>query len=306
VIRHREEVPQALDGQRLDRVVAMVSGHTRASVAEMLAAGVVWVDGQAATKGSVKLRVGQQLEIEAPDAAGPVVLEPDASIALDVVYADDDLVVVNKPPGLVVHPGAGNHRGTLVHGLLARYPDLAGVGDPDRPGIVHRLDKGTSGLLVVARSVAAYTGLVAQLSQRRVDRRYLALVWGHLDANQGLIDAPIGRARREPTRMAVTARGREARTRYQVEQTFSDPAEVSLLTCRLDTGRTHQIRVHLDAIGHPVVGDGRYGGARRMLRCSRPFLHATHLAFDHPVSGERLDFDVPLADDLVEVLAGLS
>jgi 23S rRNA pseudouridine1911/1915/1917 synthase len=306
VIHHREDVPDALDGQRLDRVVAMVSGHTRASVAELLAAGAVRVDGQPSAKGSVKLRVGQVVEIDAPDDTAPVGPVADPSIDLVVVHADEDVVVVDKPPGLVVHPGAGNDSGTLVHGLLARYPELAGVGDLDRPGIVHRLDKGTSGLLVVARTPVAYTSLVAQLSERRVERRYLALVWGHLDATQGLIDAPIGRAKREPTRMAVSAKGREARTRYEVQRAFSDPADVSLLTCRLETGRTHQIRVHLDAIGHPVVGDGRYGGARRSLDCARPFLHAAHLAFDHPVSGERLAFDAPLPDDLERVLAGLS
>jgi 23S rRNA pseudouridine1911/1915/1917 synthase len=206
----------------------------------------------------------------------------------------------------VVHPGAGQPAGTLVHGLLARYPEIRTVGQADRPGIVHRLDKGTSGLLLVARSQPAYEALVAMLSARRVDRRYRALVWGEPDAPTGLVDAPIGRSTRDRTRMAVTVRGREARTGYEVVRAYHEPVDVTELRLRLETGRTHQIRVHLAAIGHPVVGDARYGGARQSLPLDRPFLHAEAVALDHPVTGAPLAFTSPLPGDLAAVLAGLA
>lgn len=224
-----------------------------------------------------------------------------------MVHADEHLLVIDKPSGLVVHPGAGQRSGTLVHGLLARYPELVGVGGDDgRPGIVHRLDKGTSGLLLVARTQVAYDALVAALAARDVHRRYRALVWGPVEALRGLIDAPIGRSAREPTRMAVDERGKVARTRYEVLRTFADPVAVTELACTLETGRTHQIRVHLRSIGHPVVGDARYGGARQSLPMSRPFLHAEVLELAHPVTGEPLTFRSPLPADLVAVLDGLT
>jgi 23S rRNA pseudouridine1911/1915/1917 synthase len=194
----------------------------------------------------------------------------------------------------------------MVAGLLARFPELAGVGEPERPGIVHRLDKGTSGLLVVARTPAAYESLVEQLSSRTVERRYLALVWGLPEPATGLVDAPIGRSRRDPTRMSVSATGREARTRYEVQQRFTEPVGSSLIECRLETGRTHQIRVHLAAIGHPVVGDPRYRGARASFPTPRMFLHAHALAFDHPGTHERVTFTAPLPADLQGVLDRLS
>jgi 23S rRNA pseudouridine1911/1915/1917 synthase len=222
-----------------------------------------------------------------------------------VVREDDDLLVVEKPPGLVVHPGAGTPSGTLVNGLLARYPEIADIGEPDRPGIVHRLDKDTSGLLLVARSPASFEALRQAIADRTVERVYLALVWGSFDAPSGLVDAPIGRSARTPTRMAVSARGRVARTRYRVERTYTEPVEVSLLECSLDTGRTHQIRVHLAAIDHPIVGDDRYGGARQSLSMPRPFLHAAALRFVHPVTGDTVTVESPLPPDLVDVLSKL-
>jgi 23S rRNA pseudouridine1911/1915/1917 synthase len=222
-----------------------------------------------------------------------------------VVHADADVVVVDKPAGLVIHPGSGVDRGTLVNGLLHRFPEIASVGDPARPGIVHRLDRGTTGLLVVARTPAAYEALVAQLSAREVERQYAALVWGVPDSPAGLVDAPIGRSARDATKMAVTADGREARTRYEVRRTFTGPAPTALLSCRLETGRTHQIRVHLAAIGHAVVGDATYGGRRPAIPLDRPFLHAERLSFDHPVTGERMTFESPLPADLRAVLDGL-
>jgi len=213
-------------------------------------------------------------------------------------------VVVAKPAGLVVHPGPGHAHGTLVHGLLERFPEIATVGDPARPGIVHRLDRDTSGLLVVARTAEAYTGLVGALAARDVDRRYLALVAGELASPRGVVDAPIGRSTRQRTRMAVREAGRPARTGYEVRAAWP-AAGVSLLECRLETGRTHQIRVHLAAIGHPVVGDGAYGGRRLDDGPSRPFLHAFALGFAHPVDGRPLAFEDPLPGDLAAALDAL-
>jgi 23S rRNA pseudouridine1911/1915/1917 synthase len=225
-------------------------------------------------------------------------------IDVPVVWHDDQVIVVDKPAGLVVHPGAGHPEATLVHGLLARFPDLAELGG-DRPGIVHRLDKGTSGLMVVARTADAQASLTRQLASRRMTREYVTLVAGNLESDAGLIDAPLGRSDADPTRIRVQSGGRDARTRYEVESRFERPIVATLLKCRLETGRTHQIRVHLASIGHPVVGDGRYRGPR-LEPLTRPFLHAAALAFDHPGSGERVDFLSPLPEDLRSVLATIS
>ena len=303
---YEEEVPAALDGQRLDRVVAMVTGLSRSEVGALLAAGAVTVDGTTPAKGSVRLAAGSIVSVTVSDIVVSTTPEADPGVEVPVVFEDDQVVVVDKPADLVVHPGAGHDGGTLVAGLLARYPELAQVGDPARPGIVHRLDRGTSGLLVVARTQDAYDALVGQLTARTVDRRYRALVWGHPDSPRGLIDAPIGRSPRHPTRMAAVASGKEARTRYEVERSFTTPAETTLVVCRLETGRTHQIRVHLAAIGHRVVGDDRYQGVRESIDLHRPFLHAEHLGFDHPTTGERVSFDAPLPPDLQTVLDTLS
>lgn len=302
----RATVPPALAGERLDRVVSMLTGVSRSQAATLVADGEVTVDGQAVVTRSVKVAEGAVVELPDPPPAADDTLVPDPEVAVPVVYEDADLVVVDKPAGLVVHPGAGQHHGTLVHGLLARYPEIADVGQPDRPGIVHRLDKGTSGLLLVARSEAAYDELVAMLSAREVTRRYWTLVWGRVESPTGMVDAPIGRSQRDRTRMAVTMRGRPAVTRYEVRQRFAQPADLTELACTLATGRTHQIRVHLTSIGHAVVGDDRYGGARGTIPFPRPALHAEHLALAHPVTGEPLVFDSPLPDDLVELRASLT
>ena len=295
-------VPEVLADERVDRAVAFLTGWSRADVQELLARGAIVVDGRAVSK-SHKLVAGSVVEmLEEPTVGAPP--EPDAGVDIDVRHADDDVIVVVKPAGLVVHPGAGHPSGTLVNGLLARFPDIAGVGDPYRPGIVHRLDRDTSGLLVVARSQVAYDSLVEQISSRSVDRRYVALVWGTLSSPRGVIDAPIGRSTARRTRMAVRESGKAERTEYEVRTVYVEPV-CSLVDCRLETGRTHQIRVHLSAIGHPVVGDATYGGSRAPIRLDRPFLHAAHLAFDHPVSGKRLSFDDPLPAELAAVLDSL-
>lgn len=298
----REVVPAVLAGERVDKVVALLTGLPRAEVAALVLAGGVRVDGRPVAARSRRLAAGEELEVDEPAAATPAGVAADPAVDVAVVHADADVVVVDKAPGVVVHPGAGSAAGTLVAGLLARFPDLAGVGEPDRPGIVHRLDKGTSGLLVVARTEEARAALTAQLKERSVGRRYDALVWGAVEAPGGLVDAPVGRGSRDPTRMAVSVGGREARTRYEVRRRFSTPYPASLLWCRLETGRTHQIRVHLAAIGHPVAGDARYGGARGAALSARPFLHAAHLDFTHPRTGDRLSFDSPLPTDLQAVL----
>jgi 23S rRNA pseudouridine1911/1915/1917 synthase len=291
-----------MDGERVDRAVAFLTGWPRTAVQTLLDAGEVLVDGKRAAK-SRKLRAGEMIELLGEPAADAPP-SADASVVIDVRYVDDDIVVVAKPAGMVVHPGAGHDTGTLANGLLAAYPEVAGVGDPMRPGIVHRLDRDTSGLLLVARSIRAYDALVAQLAAHEIDRRYVALVWGHLAAPRGLVDAPIGRSQSRRTRMAVRDEGKPARTEYSVTETFAQPA-ASLLECRLETGRTHQIRVHLAAIGHPVVGDATYGGMRDSISIARPFLHAAALGFTHPFTGAPLQFEDPLPDELAKVLVAL-
>jgi 23S rRNA pseudouridine1911/1915/1917 synthase len=301
----REELPAALDGERLDRVVALLADVSRSVAATMVEAGAVQVDGELATSGKVRLAPGAVVEIDtsAVAARGAPAPEPDVSFA--VVYADDAVVVVDKPAGLVVHPGAGNQAGTLVNGLLARFPGLADVGDPDRPGIVHRLDAGSSGLLVVARTAEAAAALIAQFAAHTAGRRYVALVWGHPAAAHGIIDAPIGRDPGDPLKMALVVDGKPARTEYLVVERLRAPADVALLSCRLQTGRTHQIRVHLTGIGHPLVGDVTYGERRTTLGLGRPFLHAAELSFDHPSTGERVTFESALPDDLAALLSRL-
>jgi 23S rRNA pseudouridine1911/1915/1917 synthase len=301
----REVVPAALDGERVDRVVALLAGLPRSEVAELVDGGAVRLGGRAVRSRSTRVAEGDLVEVDVPDVMALAALEGDASIDVPVAYEDEHLLVVDKPAALVVHPGAGNATGTLVQGLLARYPELAGVGDPQRPGVVHRLDRGTSGLLLVARTPAAHAELTAALAARMISRRYLALAWGHVEPPRGTIDAPVGRAVGDPTRMAVSSSGRPARTHYELRRRFQAPVEVSELECRLETGRTHQIRVHLAAIGHPVVGDRRYGGERGAFPVARPFLHAWRLELDHPATGARLVVESPLPPELVAVLDGL-
>lgn len=296
-------LPEALDGERLDRVVAMLCDVTRTVASDLVDAGEVRVDGDAVTRRSTRVRHDQVVSLMVPEPTPDFVVEADGAVEFSVVHEDDDVLVIDKPADLVVHPGAGNPTGTLVHGLLSRYPDLEEIGgDPIRPGIVHRLDRDTSGLMVVARTQRAHEELTEALRARLVSRRYRTLVWGHVEEPHGRVDAPIARSPREPTRMAVVVGGKEARTEYEVVRRFELPVPCTELRCRLETGRTHQIRVHLQAIGHPVVGDTRYGGARQSLSVPRQFLHAEHLGFSHPRSGDALAFDSPLPTDLRDVL----
>jgi 23S rRNA pseudouridine1911/1915/1917 synthase len=303
-----ETVPAALDGERLDRAVALLADVSRAVSAALIAGGAVRVDGEAVRAGKSRVAAGSHVTIDT--AAIPVASPPraDPSVAFGVVHADPEFVVVDKPAGLVVHPGAGNPGGTLVNGLLARFPDIAALGSGDtegRPGIVHRLDAGSSGLLVVARTEAARASLLAQFAAHTATRRYVALVWGHPEAVHGIVDAPIGRDPGDPTRMAVVAGGRPARTEYEVVERLHNGVDTALLTCQLETGRTHQIRVHLAAVGHPLVGDSTYGERRSTLGLDRPFLHAAELSFDDPTTGARVSFTSELPADLTALLERL-
>jgi 23S rRNA pseudouridine1911/1915/1917 synthase len=298
-----EEMPAALDGERIDRVVALLTGCSRSEASDLIARGEVLVGGSAAAKPSHRLVEGDVVTVLSDPVRPEPTVEPDPSVPVQVLHADEHVIVIDKPAGLVVHPGAGHSGSTLVHGLLARFPELRDVGESHRPGLVHRLDRGTSGLMVVARTAHAYEDLVAQLSSHEVRRVYTALVWRHPAHAQGVIDAPIGRSRRDPLRMTVAMDGRESRTHYHVDRTFTEPVEAALLTCELETGRTHQIRVHLSSIGHAVIGDDLYGGIRHSLTTSRPFLHARELRFEHPGTGELVEFSSSLPDDLAAFLA---
>jgi 23S rRNA pseudouridine1911/1915/1917 synthase len=290
-------------GRRLDEVVAELAGTSRAQAARWAEQGRVAVDGRPRPK-SQRLRGGERLTWtppEPPPAGGPVAEDR----PLAVRYEDDRLLVVAKPAGLVVHPGPGHPTGTLVNALLGRPQTSlsAGGGAADRPGIVHRLDKDTSGLLLVAKDDATHLALARDLAAHRVERRYLALVQGRLPADTGTVDAPVGRHPRDRKRMAVLpAGGRRAVTHWRVLETF--PA-VQLAEATLETGRTHQVRVHLASLRHPLVGDRTYGADPTLaarLGISRPFLHAWRLAFTHPTDGHRVDLTEPLPPDLQAAL----
>jgi 23S rRNA pseudouridine1911/1915/1917 synthase len=310
-------VPDSSAGERLDRFLAAAQKSlSRSRLQALIRAGRVTVAGRAA-RAAQRLRAGERILVELP-APRAMTLAPEA-IPLVILHEDEHVLVVDKPAGLVVHPGAGTASGTLVHALLHHAPAIADVGGGGRPGIVHRLDKQTSGLMVVAKSHAAYRALVEMLGARTVRRRYLALVWGVPRAASGTIERPIGRDPRHRQRMAVVARGgKPARTRWRVRERFAGAA---LLEVTLDTGRTHQIRVHLAHLGHPVAGDPVYGGRgrgqlsgtarERSLRGAvldalpRQALHATELEFPHPVTGEVLRFTSSPPEDFRQALERL-
>lgn len=285
-------VPAIWEGERADKVLASLSGESRAAVRLAIESGSVTLDGE---DFEVRRAVtaGQVFSGEIPDRHNP--LEPEA-IEFGVVYEDSDLAVVDKPFGLVTHPGAGNRGGTLAGGLLHRWPQIRGVGQEDRWGIVHRLDRDTSGLLLVALTVDSFEALSGAIKRREVTREYLALVDGIPAAPSGTIDAPINRDPRRPTRMRIDSDGRSAVSHYRVERQW---AKQALLRVTLETGRTHQIRVHLASIGLPVAGDRVYGSAPHNHRL---FLHATRLAFAHPRTSKPMEAESPLPDDLALVV----
>ena len=295
-------VAAAEAGARLD---AYLAAHpelalSRSRVQQLIEAGHISVSGHP-VKSKYRVQAGDSVHVAVPEPV-PSVLEPEA-IPLDVVYEDADLLVVNKPRNLVVHPAAGHAGGTLVNALLDHVDDLSGIGGVERPGIVHRLDKDTTGLLVVAKTEAAHRSLTAQIQSRELRREYLALVAGDVAEGSGRIEAPIGRHPTDRKRMAVQGHGgREATTHFSVLERFPS---YTLLLCRLETGRTHQIRVHLAYIGHPVVGDPVYGPRKGFPGLTAQFLHAARLGLRHPTSGEWLQFEAPLPADMAAVLARL-
>jgi 23S rRNA pseudouridine1911/1915/1917 synthase len=293
-------VDAAGTGQRLDVWLARQSlGLTRSHAQKLIAQGHVQIAGQAA-KNNFRLQQGQSVQVEVP-APQPLLLTPE-DLQLPIVYQDSDLVVVNKPQGMVTHPAQGNRSGTLVNGLLYQVEDLSGINGVLRPGIVHRLDKDTSGLLIVAKNDQAHLVLAAELKARRIKREYQALVHGGIAAETGTVDAPIARHPVFRKRMAVVDGGRPAVTHYQVLERLGN---YTLLQLKLETGRTHQIRVHLAHIGHPVVGDPVYGPRKQHFQLPGQLLHAFRLTFTHPRTGAIMQFTAPLPKPFHDLLTRL-
>lgn len=294
------EIPAWLDGARVDKAIAELLGVSRATATLVIEAGVS-LDGAPVT-GSDRVTGGQTIMCRRPEETAHLAPE---HVDFDVLHEDDQVIVVDKPSGVVVHPGSGRATGTLAAGLLERYPELEGVGAADRWGLVHRLDKDTSGTILVARTNESFDALTSELRGRGVERVYTALVEGRMGAPTGTVDAPIGRDPVHPIRRAVVQGGKHARTHYEVVS-YHEDLDVSLLEVTLETGRTHQIRVHLSAIAHPVVGDRTYGATREDLGAPRTFLHASQVTFTHPGSEERLTVEAPLPTDLATVLERLA
>ncbi len=303
---HRLVVSEDRAGLRLDLFLAgLLPDQSRSAIQRLVKEGHVTLPAGREARANTAVRAGEEIVVAIPPPA-PSSVQPEA-IPLVILYEDPDVAVVNKPAGMVVHPGAGHPSGTLVNALLHHVEDLSGVGGEERPGIVHRLDRGTSGLLVVAKHDAAHRALAAQFEAREVEKQYFAMAWGEVHGGRR-IDVPVGRDPAHRQKMSTRSpRGRHAMTRVLAAE---DLLGASLLHLAIDTGRTHQIRVHLSAIGHPVVGDPVYGGVRKHMaahlrpvtRLQRPFLHAAHLVFAHPSDGRRMEFDAPLPDDLQSVV----
>jgi 23S rRNA pseudouridine1911/1915/1917 synthase len=304
-------VPADGDDLRLDRFLASVLALSRSQLQRLIKDGCVLVAGKAA-KANQPVKPGQEISIDVP---APIEAAPAAEdLPLPIVYQDKDLIVVDKPAGMVVHPAAGHESGTLVNALLHHVDDLSGIGGEKRPGIVHRLDKGTSGLMVVAKHDRSHEELARQFAQREVEKEYLALAWGEVMAGRR-IDAPIGRDPSNRKKMASESarvrRTRAAVTRIVRAEHFG--RVLTLVQVAIHTGRTHQIRVHLSAIGHPIVGDALYGGVHRRVpgdiravtHLDRPFLHSARLVFTHPEDGRRMEFLSAMPDDLQKVLDAL-
>lgn len=299
-------VPAEQEGVRLDKYLAgEVPGQSRSQIQRLIDDGRVSLPRVKQVKANTAVRAGDVVTIDVPPPEPTEVLAED--LPLQVLHEDSDIIVIDKPAGMVVHPGAGHGQGTLVNALLHHVKDLSGIGGELRPGIVHRLDKGTSGVMVIAKHDAAHQELARQFHDREVEKEYVALVWGTVQQRKR-IDLPLGR---DPVnRQKISTRARRARTAVTRVTWARHLPGVSLLRVAIATGRTHQIRVHLSAIGHPIVGDGLYGGIRTrmphrlrpLLRLERPFLHAERLALTHPRTGERLTFTAPLPDDLGNVL----
>ena len=285
------------EGKRLDVYIANTEPElSRSQVKRLITENCVVVAGQPAAP-STRVHAGAEIEVTVPDTTEPSLkAEP---LTVPLLHSDPDVLVVNKPAGLVVHPGAGQPAGTLVNQLISQFPEILTVGESQRPGIVHRLDRDTSGVMVVARSPSAYAGLVAQFAEQAVDKTYVALVEGTPAVERGVIDAPVGRHPRRRTAMSVVRDGKPAVTHFAVLESLG---RYTLLQVTPDTGRTHQIRVHLAAAGFPIVGDPQYGRASTLSGLTRTFLHAHTLRFTHPATRERVLYRAPLTPDLVSAL----
>ena len=288
------------EGIRLDAFLAQKSGETRSRIQNLIKDGCVRRNGKAPGKAGEKLTAGDEIELTLPDPE-PLEAVP-VGMDIPIVYEDADIVVVNKPRALVVHPAAGHQQDTLVNALLFACDDLSGIGGKMRPGIVHRLDKDTTGLMVVAKNDAAHVDLAEQIRVHSAGRVYWAVVEGHLRDDEGFVDAPIGRSPKDRKKMAVVSGGREARTNYRVLERF---ARCTLIECRLVTGRTHQIRVHMASLGHPVCGDPIYGFQRSGAGNCPLMLHARELHIRHPKTGEEMNFVAEPPQDYAAVLERL-
>ncbi|MBR2760630.1 MAG: RluA family pseudouridine synthase [Solobacterium sp.] len=287
-------------GMRADAWLAGLTDISRTRIKELAQEGKVTVNGKPA-KGSQKLFAGDKVEIDVPEEVPMDVLPED--IPLDILYEDSDIIVINKPKGMVVHPAAGVYSGTLVNALLFHCRDLSGINGVLRPGIVHRIDKDTTGCIVACKNDASHRSLAAQIADKTCHREYLAVVDGIVDHEEGVVDAPIGRDRRDRKRMAVTeTNSKEARTHFTVAERFKNN---TLVDCRLETGRTHQIRVHMKYIGHPVTGDPVYGSPCKLMDTQGQVLHAYKLSLNHPRSGEAMTFTAPLPDYFETLLSML-
>jgi len=298
-------VPDGLEGERLDAALARLFGLSRTKAVELVTAGLVSLDGAPAAK-SDRVRAGAWLEVELPAAPTSAEVNPDPVPGMRVVFEDDDIVVVDKPVGVAAHPSPGWSGTTVVGGLAAAGHRISTSGAAERQGVVHRLDVGTSGLMVVAKSEHAYTVLKRAFRERTVDKTYHALVQGLPDPLRGTIDAPIGRHPRHDYRWAVVEAGKASITHYEVIEAF---AAASLVEAHLETGRTHQIRVHFSALHHPCVGDLTYGADPTLaarLGLQRQWLHAVGLGFDHPSTGQRVEYTSKYADDLASALDRLA
>lgn len=286
-------------GERIDKALSTIQSEwSRSQIANWISEGIVKVNGEE-VKAKYKVKEGDTIEIDVPEPEELEIVPEDLN--LEIVYEDEDVLVVNKPKGMVVHPAPGHTAGTLVNGLMYHCKDLSGINGVLRPGIVHRIDKDTSGLLMVAKNDNAHHSLVEQLVNKTVTRKYTALVHGHIAHDKGTIDAPIGRDPKDRQKQAVVDNGKHAVTHFNVLERFGN---YTLVECRLETGRTHQIRVHMNYIGYPLVGDPKYG-PKKTIDFGGQVLHAGVLGFVHPTTGEYLEFEAPLPDDFVSLLEQL-
>jgi 23S rRNA pseudouridine1911/1915/1917 synthase len=296
------QVPETLTNERIDRVISMIVGISRGQVQDLLKQHMVFLNKKEITKASYRVATNDLIEIEFSEQFNNLIKE-NTEVPLEVVYLDKDLIVINKQAGQVMHPGMGKEKNSIASGLIAHFPEIKSVGEPDRPGIVHRLDKMTSGLVVVARTQQCYEALVDLIKQRKIKRSYIALVEGVMANKKGVIEAPIGRSLTTPGKMDILLSGKPARSKYEILAKFREK-QLTLVELELDTGRTHQLRVHLSSIGHPIVGDYTYGA--KIPNIKRTFLHSYLLRFMHPITNKEINLKIDLPDDLKIILNNLT